>query len=487
MCRACALLIALLACTKGPAALREPPPTPPPQIDGGAADLGPPDSGTKPDAGPSADAGTPDPGPDPHRVGGMGAGPFPTAALTIYGSAQGLLEAPISASIDEAENLWVVSDKALYLLPPGARAFRRYTAQDGLHVGPGYTEPPDFTLVEGGARNECFVGYYARDTNASMFKDAHMYTDPWAHMGKMDQVLLQADGTLRVNRYDLRNSNDGHYFETRTVMSMVYDHFQHPGNLYVGSNHGVTRIIPSRYFPPRHLQDDPFNTLDERQWYADHVHPWVCMGGPCQPVGGPPSTFGDWFGLTLADDGRLWMGGLTNAGAIHFRESLDEWVQSWQPHNPFDPAFGDPYPGSSPVFDPPREGDPVNIRAVAVTPDGTAWFASGEVESWRGPTYGLAAWSGPGTPFVHVDPMSLGAVEYNILEMQALHDGRLVLGFPSSGLLVWHPGDRKGHRLTMRDGLPGEQIRRMAQDKMHDPPILLVPTDGGLAMFRDVP
>jgi hypothetical protein len=62
-----------------------------------------------------------------------------------------LLESPLSASADESENLWVVTSQALYVLRPGAHVFRRYTAQDGLHVGPGYTEPPDFTLVEGGA------------------------------------------------------------------------------------------------------------------------------------------------------------------------------------------------------------------------------------------------------------------------------------------------------------------------------------------------
>jgi len=44
-----------------------------------------------------------------------------------------------------------------------------------------------------------------------------------------------------------------------------------------------------------------------------------------------------------------------------------------------------------------------------------------------------------------------------------------------------------GTRLTLRDGLPGEQIRRISFDKMHDPPILFVPTDGGLAAFRQVP
>jgi len=452
--------------------------------DGGAtngADAGPSDGGAAfdagvPDAGP-ADAGPVDAGPDAHRIGGLGRGPFPGDALTIYGSAQGLMEAPISASVDEGENLWVVTESALYLLAPGPRTFRRYTARDGLHYGPGYTEPPDITLVEGGARGECFVGYSARDTNASMFKDAHMWTDPWAHMGKMDQVLLQADGSLKVNRYDLRNSNDGHYYETRTIMSMVYDHFQHPGNLYVGSNHGVTRIIPSKYYPPPHLDTDPFNTRDEREWYGDHVHPVVCFGGPCTQD--RVTTFGDWFGLTLAQDGRLWMGGLTSAGAIHYREDLYDWLQSYAPINPFSPAFEWP-----PVFTPPDFGSPVNIRGVAVTPDGIAWFVSGEVESWRGPTYGIAAYDGK--RFTYFDPTALGAIEYNILEVQALADGRLVFGFPSSGLLVWNPGDDKGRRITQRDGLPGERIGRMSQDRMHDPPLLLVPTDGGLAVFRDL-
>jgi hypothetical protein len=473
--RSLVVLVALIACRRaadGPLAQA---PDGGPTVIAPPVDAGPPET---PDAGP-ADGGPA--GPDPHRIGGLGYGPFPKDPLTIYGSSEGLMEAPLSASVDEGENLWVVSNQALYLLTPGARTFRRYTARDGLHYGAGYTEPPDITWVEGGGTGECFVGYYARDTNSSMFKDAHMWTDPWAHMGKMDQVLLQADGSLKVNRYDLRNSNDGHYYETRSITSMVYDHFQHPGNLYVGSNHGVTRIIPAKYFPPRSLDTDPFNLSDEHQWYADHVHPVVCIGAPCTGDNSRDLiTFGDWFGLTLAPDGRLWMGGLTSAGALGFREKLEDWVQSWQPVNPFVPSFEVP-----PVYLPPRYGDPVNIRGVAVAPDGIVWFVSGEVESWRGPTYGIAGYDGK--RFSYFDPMKLGALEYNVLEVQALADGRLVFGFPDSGLLVWEPGAPQGHRVTQRDGLPGERVGRMSQDRLHDPPLLLVPTDGGLAIFRALP
>src|SRR5947207_2572725 len=131
-----AALVALAGCKKSdtvsPPLIHDsgdagsPPTTTPPPPDAGPSDAGPPDAGP-PDAGPV------DAGPDAHRIGGLGAGPFPPGPMFIYGSAQGLLEAPISAAVDEGENLWVVTERALYLMAPGARTFRRYTAHDGLH------------------------------------------------------------------------------------------------------------------------------------------------------------------------------------------------------------------------------------------------------------------------------------------------------------------------------------------------------------------
>jgi hypothetical protein len=449
-------------------------------------DAGSPDSGIAPDAGPDAgpaDAGPADAGPpppDPHRMGGLGLGPWPGGPITVYGSAQGLLEAPISASTDEAENLWVVTGRALYLLRPGEKLFRRYTAADGLHVGSGWTDPPDFTLVAGGRAGECFVGYYAHDTHDPPDKNAHTNLDPIAHMGKMDQVRLNSDLSLRVDRYDFHNSNDWHFYETRTVMSLVYDHFQHPGELYLGSNHGVTRVQPAKFRLPATSQEraDPFTV--EWEYYADHVHPVVCdngfygdLGDKCHVV------FGDFFGLTLAEDGRLWMGGLTSGGAIRWTPDLQGWRESYAGRNPFVPAFESP-----PVFTPSSQGGNVNIRSVAVTLDGTVWFASGEADSWRGATFGLAAWDGK--HFQYVDPRSIGAPDFNVLEMVAWDD-KLVLGFPSTGLLVWKPGEARGKRLGIKEGLPGEAIGRMSLDRMVDPPQLLVPTEGGLAVLRSLP
>ena len=109
------LVVAAVGCSRGTPVVALPPPA-------STADAGPVVVSGAPDAGP-LDAGPPDAGPDPHHIGGLGLGPFPADPLTIYGSAQGLLEPPISASVDEAENLWVVSQRALYLLPPGAKVF----------------------------------------------------------------------------------------------------------------------------------------------------------------------------------------------------------------------------------------------------------------------------------------------------------------------------------------------------------------------------
>jgi hypothetical protein len=408
-------------------------------------------------------------------VGGLGAGPWPLAPLTVYGSAQGLLEAPISASTDEAENLWVVTNRALYLMRPGDRTFRRYTAANGLHYGPGWTDGPDITLVVGGREGECFVGYYAHDTHDPPDPDAHMIDDPIAHWGKMDQVLLQPDLTLHVNRYDFHNSNDFHYWETRTITSAFYDHFQHPGELYVGSNHGVTRVQPAKFRLPQTPAEKSFPYGVEKEWYADHVHPMACYRD-CGTTH-EHYQFGDFYGLWLADDGRLWMGGLTGAGAIHWTPVLQDW---WvQPPNVFDPALLGP-----PVFYPPAQGGNVNIHAIAETMDGLVWFASGETESWRGPTFGLASYDG--RIFQYYDPRALGSREYNILELVGWDD-ELVLGFPSTGLLVWKPGTAQGKRMGIAEGLPGEQIRRMSIDRMVDPPQLFVPTEGGLAVLRSLP
>ncbi|MHB8879485.1 MAG: hypothetical protein ACYC8T_37810, partial [Myxococcaceae bacterium] len=107
-----------------------------PEEDGGSAavigieeDAGA-DAGDAGDAGVDAgDAGPPDSGP----VFG-GPGPWPLTNRS-YGLEHGILESPVvGTSTDETQNLWVATHEALYLLEPGQTRFRRYDADDGLHL-----------------------------------------------------------------------------------------------------------------------------------------------------------------------------------------------------------------------------------------------------------------------------------------------------------------------------------------------------------------
>src|SRR5262249_23282057 len=148
----------------------------------------------------------------------------------------------------------------------------------------------------------------------------------------------------------------------------------HAHELYVGTNHGVTRMQPDRFREPK--PGEWFNDVN-KEWMADHVHPRVCFHSACDATESN-QRIGDSRGLAL-DAG----GDLRGAGRVTWTPALPDW-SSRSGAQTFDPAFGDPYPQradaagfvNEPVFRPPQEGDPVALSAVAVAPDGTVWFAS---------------------------------------------------------------------------------------------------------------
>jgi hypothetical protein len=185
-----------------------------------------------------------------------GAGPW-GAEGRRYRPAEGILEQPVvGATTDEAQNLWVATHDALYLLKPGDKAFRRFDARDGLHLQSnpvpycdedfgdhacpiaGAAADPGISEIEGGTAGEVFVGYFGIDDGSDD------WTDPNRHSGKLDRVRLSSNG-LQVDRFDLSSSNTAQFWHNRTVQRLVYDHFLHPHELYVGTNHGVDRLWPA--------------------------------------------------------------------------------------------------------------------------------------------------------------------------------------------------------------------------------------------------
>lgn len=431
-----------------------------------------------------------------------GPGPWPIANRS-YGFAEGILETPIVGhSTDEFQNRWVATREAIYLLQPGQSTFRRFDASDGLHLKdnpvaycdsnfgggdrscPIYGAASDLGITEliGGGPNEVFVGYAGVEESTGDWGDLNR------HSGKLDRVRLRADGTLQVDRIDfVANAHGAQYWHNRTVQRLVFDHFIHRHELYVGMNHGVVLLRPDQYRAPK--KGEWFDDVN-MEYMADHLHARVCFHAPCDQTTSN-QRMGDWRGLALSPDGHLWTAGKWTAGKIAWHESLRTWF-SRGGDLAFLEAFGDPYPLppdgngfiNEPVFRPPEEGDPVHLSAVTVAPDGRVWFASDPGTS-ADPAYGVAVWDGK--RFEHFSPSALGLSQSAVIDLVALPDGRLVLAAPDTGLVLYDPATGAHQALRGSQYLADDHVRRLELDLMVQPPALHVSTDSGASVIRVFP
>jgi hypothetical protein len=495
--------------------------------DGGpidSGDAGPPDAGP-PDAGPP-DAGPPDAGPPTFG----GPGPWPRENVS-YGSAEGLdLSWPgvVGFSTDETQNQWAATNSALYLMRPGDKTFRRYDASDGLHLQSnavqycdtnfaggdktcpifGAASNPGITEITGGGPNEVFVGY-ASDHNWGDPNDG-TWGDPFRHMGKVDRVRLKADGTLEVVRFDMVSGNTPMYWHDRYVFRLLYDHFIHKHELYVGTEHGIDKISPDKWFEP---QNKNWPYLEYLYWMSDHLHPRLCLHEWCTgDEGRDTQMMGGWAALAIAPDGDLWAGSVFSAGKIIYTELAAELNPDGTPNpsgstgwfqrggSAYSYNFGERWCGSAgqvkmwvdgtgwvmspcspgtgwpPVFPVPSPGDPANTNAVTVTSDGMVW--------WSSPTYGIAKFAGH--QFTYVTPAQVGTTG-TVKDMVALPDGRLAIGTSNDGLILWNPGTGASTAVRAGSGLPDNYVNRLELDMMVSPPALHVSTALGATTLRVFP
>jgi hypothetical protein len=423
-----------------------------------------------------------------------GPGPWPVANVS-YGAADGIQErSVVGLTTDAAQNRWLATNAALYLLKPGETRFRRFDSRSGLHLPDnavrycdrdftggdrscpifGAATAPGIRTIEGGSSGEVFVGYYGRSAGAGD------WTDPDRHSGKVDRVRLQSDGSLQVDRMDLVSSVSAQFWENRRIERMLYDHGRR--ELYVGTNHGVDRIQPDAFRNPK---PGEWFLTSTHEWLSDHLHPRVCFHTACTgDENKDTQMIGDWRGLSLAADGNLWVAGKWTAGKIRWTQQLSQW-HARTGADTFEIAFGDPYDAATgrnpPVFRPPREGDPVDMSAVAVARDGTVWFASGPQSS--GPrAYGIASWDGKA--FRYFDPVrDAGLPESNVRDLVALPDGRLAVA-SFSALVLWDP---TAGRHTAVSGLPGGSIQMLELDGRVAPATLHVATELGAEALRVLP
>jgi hypothetical protein len=457
----------------------------------------------------AAGGGAPAPG---DRVVLGSQGPW-TVENCVYGAASGIRESWIvGVTTDEAQNRWIATPSALYLATPGG-ALRRYDELDGLHVGAATGRTPGpvgwakycdmapiaddapcpageliwggatatgIRSVAGGAPNEVFVGYHGGHTPGTACDGGPDWCDPLRHSGKIDRVRLNRDGSITVDRFDFFiNHNNLGYWHNRTPFRLLYDHFFHAGTLYAAADHGVVIVFPDRYVPYTGAGRAGLDAwLDD--FVGDHLHAQVCFHQSCASGGHPRA--GDWRGLALDASGHLWHAGQYTAGLATWDADPVNWWGRWG--GAFVHAFGDPYvlgDGNEPVFEVPLEGDPVHLTAVSVCPDGRVWFGS------SGPTAVIetvAVFDAPTYTFRAYDARALGLGERAVEDLVCLPDGRLVVAGQTAGAVVWDPAT--GTSAPLR-GLPGKKVIRLELDTMVRPPSLLVATDGGAAVLRQIP
>jgi hypothetical protein len=448
-------------------------------------------------------------------------GPWPVENAT-YGSAQGVSDAVVSVSSDEAQNRWVATANALYLFRPGEPTPRRFAGAEGLHLADnpesyceivrGYSfgnwdpslasaSPPfpapwpncpvlgaatdrGIKTIVGGRPDEVFVGYWGEDADRGPNGEEGDKDDPGRHSGKIDWVRVKPDGTLDVVRFDMVAIDHGMiYWHNRTVHRLLYDHFVHPGSLYAGTNHGVNYFRVDLWRPQLPAAtgrgfDEPVNSW-LREWMGDHLHAEahsLCTnpdGSQSVCTGSRGLLLGGWHGLALDARGDLWHAGKWAAGLITWDPSPANWVA--RNGDAFARQFT-PDHGTSP-FPPPadvREG--VHMSAVAVASDGRVWFASelgGGIASWR-----------DREGFSRYRATSLGLPSDDVADLVALPDGRLAVAHASGGVVLWNPATGDVARVP---GLPSGRVNELQVDTMVDPPVLLVATDRGAAALRVLP
>lgn len=371
---------------------------------------------------------------------GNPAGPWPLSDLTIYGSAQGLGGGILDANPDDGQNIWAASRDTLYVLRPGATAFRAFTAADGLHIGP-FTDPYGgsnmtyITAIAGGAANQVYVGYYGYETTGDPFKD----TDAQKQLGNGDDVTVGSDGKLGVTRLLFRcdyEAGNG-CWENRSPRRIQYVHSGvAAGHSFWGFNHGVSHVFGDVI--------------------GDHVHPEIWY----QP--GNIEKLGEFYGIAATATGDVWMAGRYGVG-----------LQPWNPTPHFawvDGRFKYAFTTntSDHGLDVPT-GYREDNRGAAVTPDGRLWLArlGGGLVSWdpkSGSYNTLKTWS---------------QAPSDLLDVQADPDGTLWLLSSGGALLRFDPASGA---LQSFAGVSG--VSRIYVDATVSPRAVYVAMSGGLAVIR---
>jgi hypothetical protein len=363
---------------------------------------------------------------------------------------------PQSVAVDDAFNIWLLDGKRIGVLRPGAT--QPLWAENIGQAGLGFSS----TVICGGIGGRAYVGYYARELDQPK-RDS--YKDATFLEGDLDVVKLTADGKIVLeehltqsfrrskeandgsltwnppNNTGIRNSNSWQYDEDRAVLSCVkVMRGRDKGDVYIGTNHGVTRIQGLKYNSHRHPV-----------WWNEKGSQ---MAGYTYSVG-------------IAQDGDVLIGNDWTFGIVTPNKDLGVW--DWMSPKSLNPMKVEssflPEVNSLPEFD--------RWRGFQQTKDGKYYLASRDLGLWEMTITGAGNRAQKGTK---VEGLSTNA----LTSLAATDDGSLFVGTSGSGL--WRMDAQK--RFTRIADVPGGTVKQLVYDPNATPSMLYVLTDAGLTVLR---
>jgi hypothetical protein len=456
----------------GPSDGNEVPPdgSPVPSVDAGTPPVPPTDDGTgnKPDGGTPPDAGTPPGSTTPD------AGPWPQDAVLDY-TRSFRVGTPQSVGLDEGLNLWLLDGNRIGVLRPGDMAPRWTT-------GVGQARQPfgrdslaiDSTVICGGEAGRAYVGYRAAEmqradgiTQRTYIPgpgEANYSPERYAEYqkGDLDAIRLQPDGTVALEEHiwrtvgasnagkqiGIHNTNDFHYEEDRSVLNCArVTRGPYRGDLYITTNHGVTRIQGLTYNSHRHPG-----------WYMMITNPDGTQGLALQC---PPM-----YGLGIAPNGDVLVANEQMLGVLVPSPKLEEWDR--------ENTWAGPTPWRFKGFNEVLNGQAADDywRAFEQTSSGRYYLGSAAYGVWAMTPKSRSAgnWS-----------KLTGLPTDGILSLKATDDGALYIGTNGAGLWRLEPD---GVTLAQVRQVSGQRVVQLVYEPTVKPSMLLVLTERGLTVLR---
>jgi hypothetical protein len=420
--------------------------------------------------GPSpADGGTsPDAGVDPGTSGG---GPWPLEELVNYTQRFGL-GTPQSVGLDEGLNFWLLDGNRIGVLRPGdsSATWTSGVGQAREPFGP-QSLAMGSTVICGGEAGRAYVGYSAQEmqraegiTQRTYIPgpgEANYSAERYAEYfkGDLDAVRLQPDGTVALEEHlwrtvgdsnagkqlGIHNTNDFHYEEDRSILNCArVTRGPFRGDLYVTTNHGVTRIRGLTYNSHRHpgwylyTDDSEYGSLQ------------------CPPM----------HGLGISAGGDVLVANEQMVGVLVPSAKLEDWDRenTWDGPTPWT------FKGFNPSINDQASDD--LWRAFEQTISGPYYLGSQSYGLWQ-----MIPTSRSSATWTHVEGLPASAV----LALKATDDGALYIGTDGAGLWRLEPDGASLSRVLQ---ISAPRVQQLVYEPTVTPKMLLVLTDQGLWVIR---